>query len=354
MNVNRILTLFLKDLQYGSRNFIFVFAIVLPLVLSLVIGLLFGTLFNERPKLGIVDAGESQLTEQLLAADFLVTQTFATQEDLLAALDTGAVEMGLVLPADFDSGLREGTRTDLTFYVWGQTLLRNRSVITAAVMEDLVDMTGRETPVNVDVVLVGDRASQSWQQRLLPVVVLVAVVFGGVMVPATSLVEERTKRTLTAITTTPMTMAEVLLTKGLMGVILSVFSGLAILTLNGGWGPNPLLLLLVLALSGTFAAAFGVFLGSRVKDIQTLFAVVKSIGILLYAPALIALFPDVIPQWIARFFPTYYILQPVLDISQRGAGLGDVAVDLLILVAMTVALIVALGATARRLQVQAA
>ena len=29
-----------------------------------------------------------------------------------------------------------------------------------------------------------------------------------------------------------------------MGVLLSVFSGIAILTLNGGWGPNPALLLI--------------------------------------------------------------------------------------------------------------
>ena len=95
-------------------------------------------------------------------------------------------------------------------------------------------------------------------------------------------------------------------------------------------------------------------LGSRVKDIQTLFAVVKSIGILLYAPGLIALFPDAIPQWIARLFPTYYVLQPVMEISQNGAGLGAIAADLVILLAIIVALIVGLGVTAERLQVQEA
>ena len=151
-----------------------------------------------------------------------------------------------------------------------------------------------------------------------------------------------------------MAMAEIFVAKGLMGVLLSIFSGVAILTLNGGWGANPALLLFVLALGGTLSAAFGVLLGSRVKDIQTLFAVVKSIGILLYAPGLIALFPDAIPQWIARLFPTYYVLQPVMEISQNGAGLGAIAADLVILLAIIVALIVGLGVTAERLQVQEA
>lgn len=352
MNLRRVGVLFMKDLLYGSRNIIFVMAVVVPLVISLVIGLLFGTLFSEEPKLGITDAGSSQLTAKLLTADFITVQQYDSPEALRAALETGAVEIGLSLPADFDADMMSGTRTDLTLYVWGQSLVRNRAVIGSAVTEQLIELTGRETPVTINPVLVGDRAAMSWQQRLLPLVVLVSVMIGGIMVPATSIVEEKQGRTLRALTVTPMSMGEVFLTKGLMGALLSVFSGFAILTLNGGWGPNPALLLLVLALGGTLAAAFGVLLGSRVKDIQTLFAIIKAMGILLYAPGIITLFPDTIPQWIARLFPTYYVMQPVMDISQRGAGLGDIAFDLIVLLVITLALIAALGITADRLQVQ--
>jgi ABC-2 type transport system permease protein len=69
---------------------------------------------------------------------------------------------------------------------------------------------------------------------------------------------------------------------------------------------------------------------------------------------LITLFPDTIPQWIARFFPTYYVMQPVMDISQKGVGLGAIAFDLIILLVITTALIAGLGITADRLQVQEA
>ena len=354
MSLRRIGVLFVKDLRYGSRNFIFIFALVLPLVLSLAMGLLFGTLFSEKPRLGIADAGDSQLAAELLASDFLATQSFASEEALLAALDSGAVEVGLSLPAGFDADVRSGTRTDVTLYVWGQSLVRNRAIIGAAVTDGIIALTGRETPITIDTVLVGDRVAVSWQQRLLPLVVLMSVMLGGIMVPATLMVEEKQRRTLRALTVTPMGMGEVFTAKGLMGVLLSVFSGFAILTLNGGWGSNPVLLVAVLALGGTMAAAFGVLLGSRVKDIQTLFATIKSIGILIYAPALISLFPDAIPQWIARIFPTYYIMQPVLDVSQRGAGLGEVAPDVLILVLIIAAVIALLVGGAQRLQVQEA
>jgi ABC-2 type transport system permease protein len=354
MSLRRVGVLFLKDLLYGSRNFIFVMAVVVPLVLSLVIGLLFGTLFSQAPKLGIADAGSSQLTARLRAADFLTVQLFDSPAALQAALETGAVEMGLILPENFDADLQAGGRVEVTLYVWGQSLVKNRAVIASAITEQLISLTGRETPVTVEPVLVGERELISWQQRLLPLVVLVSVMIGGVMVPATSLVEEKQGRTLRALTTTPMSMGEVFLAKGLIGALLSVFSGFAILTLNGGWGAHPALLLGVLALGGALAAAFGVLLGSRLKDIQTLFTVIKAIGILLYAPGLISLFPDTLPQWLARLFPTYYVMQPVMDISQRGAGFGEVAPDLAVLLIITLALVVALGLSANRLQMQEA
>lgn len=354
MSLRRIGVLFAKDLRYGSRNVIFIVAIVLPLVLSLAIGLLFGTLFSEKPKLGIADLGASDVAAELSAADFIVVQRYDSADALLAAIDTGEVEIGLLLPEGFDEDVVSGMRADVTLYVWGQSLVKNRVIIGSAVSEALVRMIGRENPVTVNSVLVGDRVAQSWQQRLLPLVVLMSVMIGGLMVPATALIEERQQRTLRALTVTPMAMGEVYLAKGLMGVSLSVFSGVAILTLNGGWGPNPVLLLGVLLMGGTLAAAFGVFLGTYAKDIHTLFAIVKASGIILYAPGLIAMFPDTIPQWIARLFPTYYIMQPVMDISQRGAGVGDVAFDLAVLAIITAVLIAGLGMNAEKVQMREA
>lgn len=353
MSIRRVGTLLFKDLRYGSRSFIFIFALVMPLFLSLVMGLVFGTLFSEQPRLGIYDAGSSRLTDDLLAVNFMTVTRFASEDDLMRALERGGVEVGLSLPADFDAALTSNARANLTFHIWGQTLIRNRAIISAAVSERVIDLTGRETPVSIDIVPVGDREAVPLQQRLLPFVVLMAIFFGGMLVPATSMIEERQKRTLTALTTTPMSMSEVFMSKGVMGALLSIFTGFTILTLNGGWGSNPLLLLVVLALGGVLAASFGIFLGSRVKDIQTLFAINKSMGIVLYAPALIALFPD-IPQWIGRLFPTYYILQPVLDISQRGAGLAEVLPDLLILLILTAVLIAVNMLSAERLQVRTA
>ncbi|MFN8378219.1 MAG: ABC transporter permease [Anaerolineae bacterium] len=353
MNLRRIGVVFVKDLLFGSRSFVFVFAIIMPLVLSLILGLLFGSLFSDTSRLGIVDQGGSRTGAALLASNAIAVTPFESEDALLSALSTGGVEVGLVLPEGFDAGLQSGDVTTVDIYVWGQSPLSHRTIIGAVIADTIANESGRDMPISINPVLVGAREAMSWQQRLLPFVVLMSVVLGGLLVPAASMVDERQKRTLTALTTTPMTMSEVFIAKGVMGALLAVFCGFATLTLNGGWGPNPALLFVVLAMGGTCAAAGGVLLGSRVKDLTTMMAVIKGTGILLYAPALIMIFPE-IPQWVARVFPTYYILQPVLDVSQRGAGLADIGPDLIILLLITTALIVALSRTSGRLQTQAA
>jgi ABC-2 type transport system permease protein len=61
------------------------------------------------------------------------------------------------------------------------------------------------------------------------------------------------------------------------------------------------------------------------------------------------MFPG-IPQWIGRLFPTYYILQPVMEISQENAGFAQIAPEVGILVGLIIAAVAVLALLARRTQ----
>jgi ABC-2 type transport system permease protein len=189
--------------------------------------------------------------------------------------------------------------------------------------------------------------------RLLPLVVLIAVFFGGTMVPASSLVQDKERGTLQALTVTPVTLTDVVLAKGALGVLISVIMATVTLLLNQVVFVDPLPLLLVLFLGAVMSAAFGLLLGMVVADITGLFGLVKAMGLVLYAPAIVYLFPT-LPQWIARIFPTYYIIGPVIELTQGGASLADVAGDLAILAALTALLIGGLVVLARRQQLKLA
>jgi ABC-2 type transport system permease protein len=336
MSLRRIFILLVKEFIQGPKNIILIFALVVPVVLSLVISLVFGTYFSGRSRLGLVDQGVSQLTELSLENQALIVRVYSSPAELEDAARRGAIDMGLVLPDGFDSLVQTGQLAEITAYLWGESLLRDRIVLASALMQSLRQISGHDSPVRIVEQVVGTGANIPWDQRLLPLLVLMSIIMAGVMVPSTSLVAEKMKRTLGALAVSPATLMEIFASKALLGIILSVFSGFLILFLNRSLGSRPAELMLVLFLGAVLSAELGVLLGSRVRDMSTLFATIKSIGIFLYAPGFVFMFPE-IPQWIGRVFPTYYIIQPVMQITQEGAGLGEIALELAVLVGLIAA-----------------
>ncbi len=333
MNVKRVSALLGKEFLHGSKNYIFIMAIVLPFALTLVISLVFGTLFAEKPRLGIADEGHSQLVAMFQELDSVITREYATTSEIKQATESGAVDMGIVLPDGFDAAVTRGETVTIEAYIWGESLAKNRTILPVTIADQVRKMGGQEVPVEIESVTLGDEVSIPWGDRLLPFLVLMAVFFGGLMVPATSIINEKEQNTLEALVITPTTIGDVFVSKGLVGAIISLFMGVAILVLNQAFGAQPLLLIMVLLLGAIMAVEFGLIAGALLKSFSTLFAVWKSGGILLFAPAIIYMFPQ-IPEWIGRIFPTYYAVQPVIEITQRGGSWPDIAVNVFILIAL--------------------
>lgn len=353
MSVRRVAILLGKDFKYGSKGFIFIMAIVAPILISLVLNLVFGTFFSQTAKLGINDQGNSRLVDLVSASDSVQTRTYASADDLRKAVEVGAVDMGVSLPDNFDEDALSGNSIVLPAYVWGESLAKNRGILLASINSAVRQLAGQEVPVQIETTTLGDAQSVPWSDRLLPFVLLYAVTIGGTMVPASLIVDEKQKRTLTALAITPTTLGDILAAKGLMGVILALVMSIVILLMNQAFGVQTGLLMIVLGLGAVLAALFGLVLGALVKDINTLFATIKGIGILLYAPVFVYMFPQ-IPQWIGNIFPTYYIIQPVVEISQRGGTWSDIVFEVSILAGLIVLMLVVVAFSTRRLKQQEA
>jgi ABC-2 type transport system permease protein len=338
MSLRRIGVLLGKEFIQGPKNFIFIWALVAPLVISLVVSLVFGTLFSEKPRLGLVAEGGSQLVAMARGLPSVTTREYGTVSEMKQAVESGAVDMGVVLPQDFDSRVRQGEKTEVTAYIWGESLAKNRTILGATIANLVRELAGQKAPVDIKSITLGDKVSIPWNDRLLPFIVLMAVFLGGLFLPATSLINEKGKKTLQALVVTPTTMGDVFLAKGLLGLILSLFMGIVTLILNEAFGAEPTLLVLVLALGATMAAELGLVLGAFIKDFTTLFSTFKLGGILLWVPALVYLFPQ-IPEWIGKIFPTYYLVQPIVEISQRGGGWPEIATNVFVLVGLDMLLV---------------
>lgn len=347
MNIRRIAILLSKELWWGPKNFIFIMAVVVPLMLTLLINLLAGTLFSGKPRLGVADLGQSELVAIGRANESILLYEYPSAEALRTATAAGEVDMGLVLPANLDSQLQSGQTADLTVYLWGESLLKDRALVGTAMAGMFHQLAGQEPPLDIQTTILGDGESMGWDKRLMPLMVIMTMILGGSMIPAVSLVQEKEKRTLTAVVTSAVSLEEVFVAKGLMGWLVSLSMGIFILILNRAFGTQPWLLTGLLALGALMAATIGVLLGALVKDINTLFATVKGLGLVLYAPAFLYLFPSV-PAWVSQLFPTHYMLSPIMEVTLHGGSWADIRLEVAILVVLIALLSGFIGSLARR------
>ena len=360
MDIQRIWTLLGKEVRYGLTNFMAIYVLVIPVVLSLLVSLVFGDLFAQTPRLGVHDAdaangGNSSFVQPLLDHESINTRMFNSRAALEAAVERGQVEMGISVPVGFAEALASDSAevNDVHTYVWGEGTLSNLLKLDAVMARAFMDGTQLDFAVQLESQQLGSANTQTWAQRLLPLILIMSIVLGGLFIPASSLIEEKTKGTLVALTTTPTSLLDVYLSKTILGFILSAIMATIILAMNQALTGQISLLMLVIGLGAMMSATFGIIMGSVSKDMDTFMGLVKAMGLLLYAPGILQMFPN-LPEWIGRIFPTYYVMNPLLEISQNGAGLGDIALELLILVVIVGVLMFGLTRVLERQQQQLA
>jgi ABC-2 type transport system permease protein len=351
VSLKRVWTLVKTEIFHGPKDVVLVMAVVVPILLALFVSLAFGDIFTDRAKLGIYDEGSSSITPLLESAAEMSVSIYQNEAALRSAAANGSIDVGIVFPADFDLKLTNNT-VNLRAYVWGESLAKNRSIIPLAVTNALRELIGSELLVNIESVPLGDKSSLPWSDRLLPLTILVAVFFGGMMIPASSLIHEKQRRTLEALNVTPATIGDIFTAKGIIGAILAIIMAVITLAISTSFGNSPLALVGVLILGAILAAEIGLLVGAFINDMNTLFAFWKFGGLLLFGPAFIFMFPQ-IPSWIGYIFPTYYVIRPVTDLTVQGAGFASVALYVWILVAIVIIMGVAVMKIVRRLSTQA-
>jgi ABC-2 type transport system permease protein len=342
MNIHRVMVLFAKEARAGLGNFLVVFALVIPVILSLLVSLIFGNLFSARPRLGFYDPAGSEFVRQMAAQSHISTRLYDRPEDLIEDVRTGIIQTGLMVPVGFDGAIQAGASLDMDVYTWGETPFRDRLIADTAIANVVGHVAGLPRNVSVEIVQLGKAGPDNIGRQMLPLLVLMTIILGGVLVPAIGIIDEKLHKTLAALTVTPASLVEIFFAKGLLGVLIGSLTGLITLLINNAFGNNPALLMAILVFAAIVSAALGVLLGALLKEMQVLLAVLKAGGILLFAPGALEFVPQA-PNWIARLFPTYYLLNPLMAVAERGAGLREVLPDLAVMVIMLLAMLFVLA-----------
>jgi len=348
VSLKRTLKVLGKDFRLGPRSPIFMWVLFLPVFLTLVLQVVFGSLFEPEPRMGIVDFGDSQITAAFGRIEGIQLALLGDVAGLKAKVEANDLDAGLVLPVGFDDSVRAGVQPPLELYVGGESLASNRTILVATTLELIRDVEGSAPPVEVEIVALGKEALPI-SLRLVPLIVMYALVVAAVFLPAFSIADEREKGTLAALTVTPVRLSEVVTAKGMLGFVLAFAMAVFTLWLNSALGAQALALVVVLAVAAALCAEIGLIFGAAAKDVNGVFALIKGTGVLLIGPTIFYLFPDW-PQWVAKLFPTYWIINPLFEVTIDNSGLGEVWQQVLIAVGIVALLAAPVMLLTRRLR----
>jgi len=353
MNIRRIAVLLRKDLKHGFVAFFLVFSIAGPIILTLLVNLVFGSIFSGKPKLGIYHNDHSQIVESLKEMESINFKLYSSEPELKNAVKSGSRDMGIVFSENLDLKIKKGEDIKITAYIWGESHLKDRAILGAALLYQVRELSGQKVPVDIIQVPLGDKKSIPWEDRFFPIIVLLAIFISGFTIPASSMVSEKQKHTMGAVTTTPVTQTEFFTAKGIIGIMVSMAMGILILVLNHAFNAELGLLILILFLGAIMACCIGLVVGALIKEMAVLHSVVKGLGLFVYGPGIVAFFPQ-IPDWVGKLFPTYYVMNPIMEISRGNGNWATVRTDLFILIGFIALFLAITGFVANKTRQQEA
>ncbi len=348
MNIKRISAIIHKDFSGGLGKTFFIIAILVPIIMTLFVNLIFGKFFLGKPSLAIIDRGHSEITAKIENLESVIIKDVENEEQLKEKIESGAIDAGIVLPPDFKDKLEKKELPKVKFYIGGESLASNRITLAASLADLLREEVDSELPIEITEITLGEEADLPMKVKVIPLLIMYTIFIGGCTLPAALIVDEIEKRTVSAVTITPATLGELLSAKAIVGFLTSFIMGIVILLINQIFIGNIWLLIIFMLLGSIFAVELGLIIGSISKDLTTAFTYVKTLGFFIFLPAIFYFFPQV-PDWVSKLFPTYYLFNPIIEITQHAAAFRDVWKDILILLSFNVLFVFFVSLAKRKL-----
>jgi ABC-2 type transport system permease protein len=138
--MRKILTIAATNLRRTVRERVGVFFLfVFPMIMILVLGMAFGG--ASEPRVGVVgdraDPLAGALLDRLGAADGIAVHRVRVESDLVAAVERGELEAGLVIPARYGATIRSGGQVELRYVARaGQQANQVQQIVTGAVDQE--------------------------------------------------------------------------------------------------------------------------------------------------------------------------------------------------------------------------
>ncbi len=342
MNSRVVASIARKDIVDAIRNRYLLIALLTPLLVAILFRLLLPGI-NSLNTLTIVvhDPGKSNLVAQLRATPQIKLVGVGSADTAASEVEKSKAVGGLVVPTNFDADVAAGRQPKLTIYINNKKSSIEQATFRQLLEQQVQSLVKYPDPARLVWIDVAKESSSqkggglNLNQMLLPLLLLMTFAMSGALVVPLLLVEEKEKRTLDFLLTSPASLREIITGKALTGVVYSLLIAGVLLALNhkliGSW---PLTLLTIL-LGQLFVVAIGLFMGSLFQNTMQVNTWASLVLFLLLTPSFP--FPGLPAalETVMRFIPTYYFIE-ALKLSLAGTASSRIWGHLAVVSACTV------------------
>jgi ABC-2 type transport system permease protein len=326
MNSRVVAAIARKDIVDAIRNRYLLIALLTPLLVALLFRVLLPGV-NSLNNLTIVvhDSGNSLLVAQLRTTPQIKLVGVGSADATASEVEKSKAVGGLVVPTNFDADVAAGKQPELTIYVNNRKSTIEQATFRQLLEQQVQSLVKHPVPARlvwIDVAKV--RSPQAGgglnlNKMLLPLLLLLAFAMTGALVVPLLLVEEKEKRTLDFLLTSPASLKEIITGKALTGVVYSLLIAAVLLALNhkliGNW---PLTLLTIL-LGLLFIVAIGLLMGGLFQNTMQVNTWASLVILFLLTPSFPSPGLPAALETALHFIPTYYLIE-ALKLSLAGTA----------------------------------
>lgn len=354
MNFNVVSAITRKDVVDAIRHRYLLTALVTPLFVALLFRVLLpGATSDKLLTVVVHDGGGSGLVTELRNSRQISVVQAGSADATAGEVERINATGGLVIPAGFDADLAANKQPELTIYVNNQKTVFEQAAFRRLLDQFVRSFAKQPEPARLTWVDVDKTANEPARigtrldQMLLPLLLIMTFGMTGAFVVPLLIVEEKEKRTLDFLLSSPASLYDIITGKALTGVVYTLLIAGLLLGINRQSIQNWPVTALTIVVGLLFVVGVGLVIGSVLKNTMQVNTWASIVLILLMAPS----FPSIgITGWFdkaMRVIPTYY-LSEALKLSMAGTITLQLWMYLAILLGCTVVVFIAAAWALRR------
>lgn len=347
MNLRAAVAIAQKDLIDAIRNRYILIALLTPLSVALLLRVLTPGLNSlANPLLVVHDPGKSSLVTQLRSLPQIKLLETGSAEAIESEVEKNKAIGGLVVPVNFDADVAAGKQPDVTVYINNKKNGLEQASFRLLIERQMLSLVKQSPPARLVWIDVGkepdDRPGRGFNltQMLMPLLLVLAFGMTGAFVVPLLLVEEKEKRTMDFLLTSPARLTEIVTGKAVTGIVYSVLIAGVLLAINRQMIANWPLTLLTIVVGMLSIVAIGLLMGSIFQTTMQVNTWASLVLLVLMAPSFPIPGSPAVLESALRVIPTYYFIE-ALKSSLSGSTSSRFWIHLSVVLACTVAAFVA-------------